>query len=78
MLCHEGGMRRLSKRLPVEATSTEGILRNEAGKFIEEETLIYPTGYKRCYHSFTHSLILNEIFRRIQPDGNTLGQFWKK
>ena len=31
-----------------------------------------------CYHSFPITFIENEIFRRVNPDKLTMGEYWKK
>ncbi len=55
----------------------ESIRANYIGKIIEDEEPVYPpkkSGTKRDYHAFTRGLILNEICRRVDPDGRTLGE----
>ena len=52
---------------------TENILNNSIGKVIETDTSIYPPGYKRVYHPISRDWITNEIFRRVEPQGRTMG-----
>jgi hypothetical protein len=45
------------------------------GKIIEKQALCeYPFGVRRNYHSFTRDWITNEIFRRVHPEGLTMGE----
>lgn len=34
-----------------------------------------PHGAKRIYHSITKDCILNEVFRRVEPEGRTMGEY---
>ena len=54
---------------------TENILKNSIGSVIETDTSIYPPGYVRMYHAITRDWITNEIFRRVEPQGRTMGQY---
>jgi CubicO group peptidase (beta-lactamase class C family) len=36
------------------------------------------TGTKREYHGLTRGWILNEIFRRVDPEGRTIGQYLRE
>ena len=44
---------------------------------IEEESSNWPKDQKniRMYHDITRDLVSNEIFRRVNPDGLTMGEF---
>jgi len=67
--------------MPKEVTLTENIKKNDLGKFIEEQQLHWPpdaSGTRREYHGLTRGWILNEIFRRVHPEGKTLGEFFKE
>ena len=37
-----------------------------------------PYGAKRTYHANSKDWITNEIFRRVEPDGRTMGEYWKE
>ena len=47
------------------------------GELIENEKLWFPNDGKnlRCYHAVTRDLISNEIFRRVEPKGRTMGEY---
>ena len=57
---------------------------NMIGEIIEESEPFYYTKAKqdnpenveeRSYHAATRALILNEIFRRVEPQGRTMAEF---
>lgn len=54
---------------------TENLVLNSVGKVIETDKCKYPLGYKRFYHAITRDWISNEIFRRVEPKGRTMGQY---
>jgi len=57
---------------------TENIKKNDVGAIIEKENCRWPTnefGSRREYHGVTRGFILNEIYRRVDPDERTLGEF---
>ena len=51
---------------------------NAVGAVIEGHSLRFPTGGrgKREYHAITRGWILNEVFRRADPAGRTMGEFY--
>ena len=55
----------------------EQIKKNSVGKIIEAETPQFPPEDwgPREYHAETRGHILNEIFRRVEPGGRTMGEF---
>ncbi len=56
----------------------ESIKANYIGKIVEDEKPVYPpekAGTRRHYHAITRGLILNEIFRRVDPEKRTIGEF---
>ena len=55
----------------------ENIKRNAIGRVIEKESLHFPpeeAGTKSQYHAVTRGYILNEIYRRVDPAGRTIGE----
>lgn len=55
------------------------IKQNRIGRLFEEaEAGTLPYGAKRIYHSITKDWITNEIFRRVEPDGRTMGEYWRE
>ena len=69
-----------SQSLPtVKDAWTENLKDNKIGKFIEEEKLNFPADkdgikFKRNYHCLTRGLIINELVRRLHPEGKTMGE----
>ena len=64
--------------------TTESIKQNKVGEIIEKETLdyngskdFYP-GVKREYHAQTREIVGNEIFRRVHPEGKTMGEYLRE
>ncbi|MDA0977005.1 MAG: serine hydrolase, partial [Proteobacteria bacterium] len=57
---------------------TENIQRNLVGSIIEQQGLRYRDGGaedRREYHAITRGWIANELFRRVDSRGRTIGQF---
>jgi len=56
----------------------ENIKKNKVGQIIETQSPAWPKpefGSNRCYHTLTRGWICNEIFRRLDPQGRTIGEF---
>jgi hypothetical protein len=75
---HEGGLHRLHKLLEIEDCWPENIKKNSIGKIIETDTAIWPEGFPRRYHAVNRDWISNEIFRRVEPNGRTMGELLKE
>jgi CubicO group peptidase (beta-lactamase class C family) len=75
VLRHQSGLLKFKKRINVEWTSRENIKLNKIGAIIEEEEMEQFLGTKREYHAVTRDWILNEIFRRVEPRGRTMGEY---
>jgi CubicO group peptidase (beta-lactamase class C family) len=48
------------------------------GKLIEETEPFFRPGSDRVYHALTKDFITNEIFRRVEPSGRTMGEYWQQ
>ena len=77
ILRHEGGMAAFPVSLDPEDVLTENIKKNHVGRLIEGFSVRYPSqeGRRREYHAITRGWILNEIFRRVDPGGRTIGEY---
>lgn len=78
VLRHESGLANLQGSFRPEALLRENIKRNEVGALIEAEGQVFPPeefGSPREYHAFSRGLILNEVFRRLDPSGRTIGEW---
>ena len=55
----------------------EQLKKNSVGKIIEAQSLMFPPEDwgPREYHEATRGYILNEVFRRVEPGGRTMGEF---
>ncbi len=78
LLRHESGLANLDTALDAEDVCTENIKRNTVGRVIENHGLDFsPTG-RREYHAITRGWIVNEVFRRVDPAGRTIGEFLRQ
>ena len=59
----------------MEDCFSENIKNNSIGKVIEETTPVYNTGNERAYHAATRDWLSNEVFRRVEPQGRTMGEY---
>jgi CubicO group peptidase (beta-lactamase class C family) len=78
ILRHEGGLHKFHKILQIEDMFTENIKNNSIGKVIETDTCTYINGFTRRYHPITRDWISNEIFRRVEPQGRTMGEYLRE
>ncbi len=75
---HEAGLAYIHHTWKGDDFYPENIKKNPIGKVIEEAEQKFPPktmGTDREYHGMTRGLILNEIFRRVEPQGRTIGEF---
>jgi hypothetical protein len=71
---HEAGLVSFHEIIESKDLWTENLKENAVGKLIEAEEQKFPPkeqGTTREYHSQTRGMILNEIFRRVEPQGWT-------
>ena len=82
VLRHRSGLAWFAETIPtVKNIWTENLKENKVGELIERQTLHFPdvNGIKNNdeiseYHGQTRGLILNEIVRRLDPKGRTMGE----
>ena len=77
---HEGGMAAFNTSLDAEDLLAENIKQNAVGRVIEAQPLRFRkgNGATREYHALTRGWIANEIFRRVDPAGRTIGEFLRE
>ena len=75
---HESGLDKLAQTIEKEWALTENIKKNMIGEVIEKSPSFIRHGSKRVYHSFTRDWIANEIFRRVEPKGRTMGEYFQQ
>ena len=82
MLRHEGGLTTFKHSFQWGDFSRESIKKNVIGEVIESCKSEYPPNHcnpdgtqsKRSYHTTTRGFILNEIVRRVDSKGRTIGE----
>ncbi|NKB99485.1 MAG: serine hydrolase [Pseudomonadales bacterium] len=73
---HEGGMASFEVSLNPEDLLPKNIKQNKIGALIEQHDQKFRAPDKpREYHGLTRGWIVNEIFRRIDPNGRTIGEY---
>lgn len=82
VLRHEAGLDTFDEAITIDVTHTDRIKENALGSVIERSASTYTpntlnkdgTASKRAYHGLTRGFILNEVVRRVEPSGRTIGQ----
>jgi CubicO group peptidase (beta-lactamase class C family) len=77
---HEAGLAALNTSLDTEDLLTENIKQNKIGEVIENHSQKFRKGEgsTREYHAITRGWIVNEVFRRVDPGGRTIGEFLRE
>ena len=77
LMRHEAGLANFNTSMALDDLLTQNIKQNTVGRVIEEHTQQFPKGggSKREYHALTRGWIVNEVFRRVDPAGRTIGEF---
>lgn len=76
LMRHEGGLAAFNVSLDPEWLLTDNIKKNKVGSIIEDHPQKYREGgSRREYHAITRGWIINEVFRRVDPAGRTIGEF---
>ena len=75
---HEAGLHALKHGLDSKSFLTESIKQNSIGWVVEVSESINPPDHKRIYHKLTRDWISNEIFRRVEPEKKTMGEYMKQ
>jgi CubicO group peptidase (beta-lactamase class C family) len=80
LMRHEAGLANFNTSLDMEDLFTENIKRNAVGNVIEGQAPRYDTagGGRREYHALTRGWIVNELFRRVDPGGRTIGEYLRE
>jgi CubicO group peptidase (beta-lactamase class C family) len=80
LMRHEAGLANFDTSLDMEDLFTENIKQNVVGRIIEGHAPSHSTkdGNKREYHALTRGWIVNEVFRRVDPAGRTIGEFLRE
>jgi CubicO group peptidase (beta-lactamase class C family) len=80
LMRHEGGMAAFNTSLDPEDLLPENIKQNRVGRIIEGHPLRFRTDNRsrREYHAITRGWIVNELFRRVDPRGRTIGEYLRE
>ena len=86
ILRHEGGLTTFRHSFQWKEFGTDSIKKNVIGNVIENCNATFPSNHfnhdgtvsKRAYHGATRGFILNEIVRRVDPNGRTIGEICRE
>lgn len=80
LMRHEAGLANFDTSMALDDLLTENIKQNSVGRIIEGHTQKFAAGdaNKREYHAITRGWIINEVFRRVDPAGRTIGEFLRE
>lgn len=76
LMRHEAGLASFDTSLTPEDFSREGIKANKVGEVVARQEQDFPAdGNRRQYHAVTRGWVINEVFRRVDPSGSTIGEY---
>ncbi|MCX2980530.1 class A beta-lactamase-related serine hydrolase [Halieaceae bacterium IMCC14734] len=78
LMRHESGLAGFNQSLEPAWLLPENIKQNQVGSVIEAQPQVFAssdTAAKREYHAMTRGWVANELFRRVDPTGRTMGEF---
>eukprot|EP01084_Bolivina_argentea_P071092 129284_1 len=79
VLRHESGLCVYAKhRVVYDIWNINADTYNIIRRAIEEESITYFDGYKRCYHTISRGHILNEIFHLVEPRKRYMAQYYEQ
>ena len=80
LMRHEAGLASFDTSLEMEDLLTANIKQNKIGRIIEGHAQNFGKGgeRKREYHALTRGWIVNEVFRRVDPAGRSIGEFLRE
>ena len=80
LMRHEGGLAAFDSSLAPEWLLAANIKKNQVGAVIEPHPARFPRrdDTRREYHALTRGWIANEVFRRVDPAGRTIGEYLRE
>lgn len=77
LMRHEGGLSAFDTSIEPQDMHPDQLKRNAMGTIIERQIPKFRAGdnNEREYHAITRGWIANEVFRRVEPAGRTMGEF---
>ncbi|MAT93575.1 MAG: esterase [Halioglobus sp.] len=80
LMRHEAGLANFDTSVHLQDLTPERIRENAVGRVIEGQAPRFGADgeERRQYHALTRGWIVNELFRRVDPDGRTIGQYLRE
>lgn len=78
LMRHESGLANFDRSIKGEDLFLDNIKNNAVGKIIEQQPLAYRSEEKREYHAITRGWVVNELVRRVDPEGRTIGELLRQ
>jgi len=79
LMRHEAGLAALDRSIPPEDLLAGNLKQNRVGRVIEAQVPRFRgNGAPREYHAVTRGWVANEVFRRVDPAGRTIGEFLRE
>jgi len=80
LMRHEAGLANFSTSLALEDLFTDRLKQNAIGRIIEGHPPDFGPrdGERRQYHALTRGWIVNELLRRVDPAGRTIGEYLRE
>ena len=79
LLRHESGMASFDGAIDPSDLLAANLKNNRVGRLIENHDQKFrPSGKRREYHALTRGWILNEVFRRGDPQNRTIGEYLRQ
>lgn len=80
LMRHEGGLAAFDTSIPPGDLLPESLRQNRVGALVERQPARFRSGVgnRREYHAITRGWIVNEVFRRVDPGGRTVGEYLRQ
>ena len=80
LMRHEAGLANFDTSLDIKDLFADNIKQNTIGRIIEQQTSNYERAGngRREYHALTRGWIVNELFRRVDPQRRTIGEYLRE
>lgn len=80
LMRHEAGLAALDTTIDPNDLHPDRLKENAVGEIIARQTARFREGEneQREYHAVTRGWIANEVFRRVEPKGRTMGEFLRE
>ena len=75
LMRHEAGLPEFDRILDASDLTTDAIKSGRLSDIIAAQKPVHVPGERRVYHALTRGWIVNELVRRADPNGRTVGEF---